>query len=144
MKAKFSSLLAAVFIVLLIGIWNQAPAATEIHWLSYANGMARGKFEQKKIFLHFFADWCGACRIMEEKTFKDQEIISLLNENFISIRINVDHDRATSSLYRVNALPDTYFIKADSEIIGHRPGYIPPGLLKAILKTLIEENSGQE
>ena len=133
-----------VFMALLIGVWCQAAVGSEIQWQSYTSGMARGKFEKKKIFLHFFADWCGACKIMEEKTFKDPEVIALLNENFIAIRINVDQDQATSNLFRVRALPDTFFMKDDSEIIGHRLGYISPPLLKVILKAIMEEEPGQE
>jgi thiol:disulfide interchange protein len=143
MKRKISGLLVPVFIVLLIGAWCPAAMASEVLWQSYADGMARSKFEKKKVFLHFFADWCGACKVMEEKTFRDPEVIASLNESFISIRINVDQDRTTSNLFRIRALPDTFFIRENSEIIGHRPGYIPPPLLKAILKAILEEDSGQ-
>ncbi len=144
MKRKIFGLLLPIFIVLLIGAWCHDAMANEILWQSYTNGMARGKFEKKKIFVHFFADWCGACKVMEEKTFKDPEIIALLNENFISIRINVDQDRATSNMFRIRVLPDSFFIRENSEIIGHRPGYIPPPLLKVILKAILEEDPGRE
>ncbi len=144
MRGKIIGLLVPAFVALLIGAWCSPAAANEIQWQSYPDGMARGKFEKKKIFLHFFADWCAACKTMEEKTFKDPQVIALLNENFIAIRINVDRDRATSNLFRVRALPDTFFMRANSEIIGHRPGYIPPPLLKVILQSIMSENPGQE
>lgn len=113
----------------------------EIEWHSYDDGMARGKFEKKKVFLHFTAEWCYYCGVMEKETFKDPAIISSLNENFISIKVDYDRETKTSDFYRVRGLPDTLFIAEDGQIIGRRPGYIPPDLLKFILKSILKERS---
>jgi thioredoxin-related protein len=113
----------------------------EIEWHSYDDGMARGKFEKKKVFLHFTAEWCYYCGVMEKETFKDSAIISSLNENFISIKVDYDRETKTSDFYRVRGLPDTLFIAEDGQIIGRRPGYIPPDLLKLILKSILKERS---
>jgi len=114
---------------------------TEIEWHSYDDGMARGKFEKKKVFLHFTAEWCYYCGVMEKETFKDPAIISSLNKNFISIKIDYDRETQTSDFYRVRGLPDTIFIAEDGQLIGRRPGYIAPELLKRILKSILKERS---
>jgi thioredoxin-related protein len=113
----------------------------EIEWHSYDDGMARGKFEKKKVFLHFTAEWCYYCGVMEKETFKDPAIISSLNENFISIKVDFDRETKTSDFYRVRGLPDTIFITEDGQILGRRPGYIPPDLLKRILISILKERS---
>jgi len=115
----------------------------EIEWYSYDDGIARGKFENKKVFLHFTAEWCSYCRVMEKQTFKDPVIISSLNKNFISIKVDYDNEIETSALYRVMGLPDTIFIAEDGQIIGRRPGYIPPDILKLILDSILTERSQQ-
>jgi len=109
----------------------------EIEWHSYDDGMARGKFEKKKVFLHFTAEWCFYCGVMEKETFKDPAIISSLNENFISIKVDYDRETKTSDFYRVMGLPDSIFIAEDGQIIGRRPGYIPPDQLKLILELVL-------
>ena len=109
----------------------------EIEWHSYDNGMARGKFEKKRVFLHFTAAWCYYCGVMDNKTFKDPAVISALNEKFIAIKVDYDKERNTSSFYRVQGLPDTIFIAEDGEIIGRRPGYIPTEQLKLILESIL-------
>lgn len=112
-----------------------------IEWHSYDDGMARGKFEKKKVFLHFTAEWCYYCGVMEKETFKDPAIISSLNENFVSIKVDFDRETKTSDFYRVRGLPDTIFIAKDGQIMGRRPGYIPPDLLKRILISILKERS---
>lgn len=126
-------------------IFINAPVSSiqvkEIEWHSYDDGMARGKFEKKKVFLHFTAAWCYFCGAMENETFKDPAIIASLNENFISIKVDFDRETKTSDFYRVRGLPDSIFIAEDGQIIGRRPGYIAPDVLKRILKSILKERS---
>jgi len=143
MKIKNLLLIALVLTVLSIGLLHKAASSKGIEWQSYADGMARGKFEKKKVFLHFYAEWCAACKTMEDNTFKDPGVIASLNKDFIPIKVDVDINKQTSGLYRVNLLPDTWFIAEDAGIIGHQPGYIAPEQLKKILKSLLGDNAGQ-
>ena len=111
----------------------------EIQWHTYNDGMARGKFENKKVFIHFFAEWCAACKTMEKNTFSDPDVVAALNDDFIPVKVNADREVTTASMYRVQALPDNWFIAANGEIIGNRPGYIPPDQLKNILNLILSQ-----
>jgi len=140
MKFKFPGFIALVLFFLVFAFINAPASSTrvkEIEWHSYDDGMARGKFEKKKVFLHFTAEWCYYCGVMEKETFKDPAIISSLNENFISIKVDYDRETKTSDFYQVRGLPDSLFIAEDGQIIGRRPGYIPPDVLKLILKSIL-------
>jgi thioredoxin-related protein len=139
-RKRSEFVMQAVFFLILI-ISGGYVSAAEIQWHSYDDGIARGKFEKKKVFLHFTAKWCFYCGVMENETFKDPDIISSLNENFISIKVDYDKETNTSNFYGVKVLPDTIFIAEDGEIIGRRPGYIPPVVLKFILNSILAEPS---
>ena len=104
-----------------------SAVSQEVQWHSYGDGMSRGKFEKKKVFIHFYADWCAVCRQMEKNTFKDPDVVALLNEEYIAIRVNTDREQETAIMFRVRALPDNWFIAEDGEIIGHRPQPIALG-----------------
>ena len=136
-------LFTLVLTALSIGLLPNVSFSKGIEWQSYTDGMARGKFEKKKVFLHFYAEWCAACKTMEDNTFKDPGVIASLNKDFIPIKVNVDIQKQTSALYRVQALPDTWFIAGNTDIIGHQLGYISPEQLKKILKLLQGNNRGQ-
>ena len=143
MKIKTIVLIVLVSTALSVGLFDKAAFSKEIEWQSYTDGMARGQFEKKKVFLHFYAEWCAACKTMADNTFKDPGVIASLNKDFIPIRVDVDRQRQTSAMYRVKALPDTWFIAEDTDIIGHQPGYIPPQQLMQILKALVDDTAGQ-
>lgn len=146
MKFNSSGLIILAILVSVFIFINPSASSTleeEIQWHSYEDGMARGKFEKKKVFLHFTAEWCYYCRVMEKETFNDPAIISSLNENFISIKVDYDRETKTSDFYRVIGLPDTIFITENGQIIGRRPGYIPPEVLKRILKSILKARSQQ-
>ncbi|MGE0085479.1 MAG: thioredoxin family protein [Desulfococcaceae bacterium] len=108
--------------------------AGNIAWLSYEEGLSRGKTEKKKIFLNFYADWCQYCKIMDMQTFRDSSVVKYLNENFISVRINSDHNRKIAADYNVTGLPVSWFVAENGENIGSQPGFIPPDALLPLLK----------
>jgi thioredoxin-related protein len=144
MKFKIPGFIILVLFFSIFAFITASVSSTrnkEIEWHSYDDGMARGKFEKKKVFLHFTAEWCFYCGVMEKETFKDPAIISSLNENFISIKVDYDRETKTSDFYRVMGLPDSIFIAEDGQIIGRRPGYIPPDQLKLILDLILSERS---
>ena len=141
MKIKSVVLYTVVLAALSLGFSQDDATSKEIEWQSYQDGMSRGKFEKKKIFLHFYAEWCSACKTMAENTFKDPGVVNSLNNNFIPIRVNVDRQKQTSDMYRVKVLPDTWFISENKDIIGHRTGYIAPEQLNKILKSLLDDGT---
>ena len=143
MKIKNILLITLVLTVLSIGLLHKAASSKGIEWQSYTDGIARGKFEKKKVFLHFYADWCPVCNNMEDSTFKDPGVIASLNKDFIPIKVDVDLHKQTSALYRIQLLPDTWFIAENASIIGHQPGYISPEQLRTILESLLGDNTGQ-
>jgi thioredoxin-related protein len=56
------------------------------------NGLARAKSEDKMVFLHFGAPWCGWCHHLEAFLAKP-ETIAILGKDFVDIKI--DEDRMT-------------------------------------------------
>ena len=105
-----------------------------IKWYSYNEGMDLVKKEKKKVFIHFWAEWCPSCKKMEKETFKDSSVIAYLNKNFISIKVNSDRENALSSEFGVRGVPDNWFVSEDNEAISNLPGYIPTKMFLPILK----------
>jgi len=117
--------------------------ADKIDWHSYESGLARGKFEKKKVFLYFHAEWCGYCAEMDRTTFKDPAVVAALNRNFIPIRVDSERETAAAALFRVKGLPDVWFLAESGEVIGHRPGFIAADQLMKILNVVTTAPAGK-
>lgn len=139
MKRKLFRLSALVVLLTASAAAGQQAPGKSIEWHNYKDGMARGKFEKKKVFLHFYADWCVYCKEMAKTTFADPAVIDALNQNFIPVRVNTDLDPDTAALYGVNPLPDTWFIDENGGPIGNRPGFISADQMKVLLKLVQSE-----
>jgi hypothetical protein len=66
-------------------------AHQKIEWFPWSEeAFETAKRENKPIFLSSGAVWCHWCHVMAKECFEDQEIVRLLNENFISIKLDRD------------------------------------------------------
>ena len=131
-----------VFANLSLLLTIETIASDSIKWYSYNKGMVTGRLAKKKLFLHFYANWCGYCGKMAKVTFQDPSVISYLNENYIAIRVNFDKEGEIASRYGVRGLPSNWFLTQTGEIIGNVPGYISPQALLSILKEVQLAESG--
>jgi len=128
----------AVATLILLGLlaWTSVSTASsrEIKWYSYEEGMALGKKLGKKVFIDFYADWCGYCRMMDGSTFKDASVIAILNRDFIPVKVHSDEEKEIALKYNIRALPNIAFISEDGKNIGSLPGYITSDRLVEILE----------
>ena len=62
-----------------------------------AAGKKRAADEKKFIFLHFGADWCGPCKLLEE-WMAQPEIHALFQKKFIDVKIDVDNNFGAQEL----------------------------------------------
>ena len=125
---------ALLIIGLSLGLFSTTAAVESINWRSYQEGLTVSKIEKKKIFLHFYADWCVYCGKMAKETFQHPEVVSYLNSHFISVRVNTDKEPDTAMQYGVMGLPSNWFLTEMGEAIGTVPGFIPPDTLLSMLK----------
>jgi len=130
---QWSRVLALCLILSMAGV---ATASDTINWRSYEEGMILSRIEKKKVFLHFYADWCGFCRKMANTTFKDLTLITYLNENYMPIMVNTDREPQTAGSYGVAGLPTTVFLTEMGEPIFSVPGYIATDPLMSMLKEI--------
>lgn len=133
MIKKITLLSIAIFCMVLVGL-STTSASDEINWHAYEEGLALAKQEGKKIFVHFYADWCAYCEKMENETLKNSAVIDYLNQNFIPVRVNSEKDRDLARNYYIRGLPSTWFVSETGEKISSLPGYISAEMLLNALK----------
>lgn len=137
-------------LVVLCGPVTGLAAEDQIKWYSYNEGVATGKKDGKKIFLHFYADWCHFCTEMKKHTFTNKEVIGYLNQHFIPILVNSDKERKISGDYFVRGLPATFFLTEEGNKIQlpveenrkmrDIPGFISHEMLLKLLRFVQSES----
>lgn len=111
-----------------------AEATANVQWLSYSEGMETLQSGENLGFLHFYTDWCGFCKKMEEETFSVKEISDYLNQNFIPIKVDAEAQKDLARQYGANQYPANIFLSPDGDVIAGRPGYVPAAQMIDILK----------
>ena len=95
-KLNFLSILVMMFSLSLLSTASAktslAPTAnTDIKWTTVDNAISDAKSSNKKfILIDLYTDWCGWCKKMDENTFTDANVQSLLNANFTTVKFNAE------------------------------------------------------
>jgi thioredoxin-related protein len=113
-------------------------APVKIVWLSYDEGLAKAKSENKPILIDFTASWCGWCKRMDKETFSDPQVIQYITQNVVPVKVWGDDttragmvtyegermtQKALSSTYGVRGFPTFWFLDPAAGKIGPAPGY---------------------
>ncbi|MFK5882481.1 MAG: thioredoxin domain-containing protein [Sulfurospirillum sp.] len=75
-------------------IHEQSPyllqhAHNPVHWMAWGDkAFAKAKKEHKLIFLSIGYSTCHWCHVMEKETFEDVSSAKILNDNFVSIKVD--------------------------------------------------------
>ena len=118
----------------------EGPAwPVEIIWLSYEEGLKKGKLENKNIFVDFYTNWCGWCKKLDKDVYADSTVKVVLARHFVTIKTNAESKRrftlddgkeyTDASLARevfgVQGYPALWFLTASGEKLTYIPGYVP-------------------
>lgn len=112
--------------------------AHEINWRPWGDeAFAVALVEDKPVFLTIGAPWCHACRGMDETSFSDPEIIGLLNEKYVPVRVDADRRPDVSERYHRGGWPTNAVLTPTGRVITGGT-YVPPEQLKQGLEEIAE------
>jgi thioredoxin-like negative regulator of GroEL len=114
-----------------------AAKAQEVEWRTdYGKALQEAGKKNRPLVIDVGTENCFYCKQLDQRTFKDASLVSMLNERCIPLRIDADqHPRLTEAL-RVQLYPTLVFATADGKILGYQQGFIEAGPLQERLNTL--------
>lgn len=76
--------------------------------------------EGKLFFVDFYADYCYACKLMDETTFRDPSVIAYVKDNYIPFKVDIiDFDGVNlRQQYQINILPTILIFNSKGELVG--------------------------
>ena len=105
-------------ILLLAVIALSAKAQTQFRDLSFEEALATAAKEKKQVFIDFYTDWCGPCKMLAP-------VLEELEPEYPEIRfvrVNVDEEDELAAEYRIMSIPFVALFK-DGEKVATMVGY---------------------
>lgn len=78
----------ALFVILAVGQNNLY--AQKINWITLEEAFKKTQTEPRKVIVDVYTDWCGWCKVMDQKTFTDPKVIEYVNKNFYAVKFNAE------------------------------------------------------
>lgn len=132
--------LASLMLIALPGSAAAEPPA--LHWQPWSDqAFASARQQHKFVLLDLEAVWCHWCHVMDDVTYKDPEVVRLLNEKYILVKVDQDARPDISNRYQDYGWPATVIFAGDGSEIVKRQGYLPPKQMASILQAVIDDPS---
>jgi thioredoxin-related protein len=126
---------------------TQTEAVQWIDNLSWSEIMKKAAAENKFVFVDVYTTWCGPCKQMDAKVYPDQAVAKVLNENFLSVKIQMDETdkdnekikaryvdaRYINNNYRPEGYPSFLFFAPDGTLANQVVGYREPDKFIAVV-----------
>lgn len=123
----------ATFIIFCLSVATAISQGIEFFHGTWEEAVLKAKTEDKLIFVDAFTTWCGPCKNMAANTFPDPEVGKLFNQNFISMKIDMEKEMGLEfrKKHDVTAYPSLFFLDYDEvEVLKSVGGRSPADLIK--------------
>ena len=89
-----------------------------IDWHEWsAETFALAQAQDKPILLDLYAVWCHWCHVMDDTTYRDPLVISLVSNLFIPVRVDTDQRPDIQARYLAKGWPTTSFLTPQGDIL---------------------------
>ncbi|UCE96521.1 MAG: thioredoxin domain-containing protein [Candidatus Bathyarchaeota archaeon] len=108
----------------------------KVTWLSWGKeAFQKSKNQDIPILLDISAVWCHWCHVMDQTTYSDVEVIKLIEEKFVPIRVDRDQRPDIDKRYNMGGWPTTVILTPEGNVITGTT-YIPPQQMKNWLQNI--------
>ena len=74
------------------------------------------------LVIHFYAHWCGPCRMMESQVLNSTEVHTMLGTGIVGVKVNSDHRHNLVSRFDISVLPTDVIISPEGKILSKDAG----------------------
>lgn len=72
----------------------------EIKWYSWNEGYELAKKENKPMLVFVYASWCDQCKRMDTKTFKNEEVVALVQKGYVPVKVETDNAMKGNDVFK--------------------------------------------
>jgi len=109
-----------------------------ITWMKYDEGMKSAQEKNLPVYVEFYATWCPPCKMMAQTTFQDKEVASLLNDGFVSIKVDIDKEKDLALRYGARSIPHHIVMNSKGEVLKVLRGAMPADMFLANIRDAVK------
>jgi len=94
-------------------------SAQEINWITLEEAVALQKKNPKKIMMDMYTSWCGPCKLLDAKTFKNKDVAEYVNKHYYAVKFNAEGNDVVSFKDKTFSNPNYDPAKAKRRNSGH-------------------------
>ena len=115
----------AIILLPLLFTMTLAGQGINFHKKAWNDLKSMAMTENKFLFVDCYTDWCGWCKVMDQKTFSDPEVIKFMNDKFISAKIDMEKGQGIdlAMKYRVTGFPSYLIFSPEGKLVYKTLGY---------------------
>ncbi|MEX0907953.1 MAG: DUF255 domain-containing protein, partial [Gemmatimonadota bacterium] len=92
--------------------------AAEINWRPWgAAALDEAARADRPVLLNLTAIWCHWCHLMDETTYSDPDLIDLINNELVAVRVDADRNPHVQDRYIAGGWPTNAFLTPTGEVL---------------------------
>ena len=112
--------------------------ARDVDWLEFEPaGLERARKEGRPVVLLLTVPWCRHCRELMETTFRNPEVVDLIESSFVAIHADAERRPDVNDRYGTGGWPTIAFLTPEGDLIANEK-YCTADELAALLRKVRE------
>lgn len=94
--------------------------------LTFDAALQKAAQTHKIVLVDFYTTWCGPCKLLDKNTWTDADVIKLLQQQTVPLRLDAEKETNLASRFQIEAYPTVLLVKPDGTELDRLVGYREP------------------